>query len=325
MVTNRKTKSFENIRVGIFSAFKANAGIFIAFLFLFLVASFMSTKFLTFNNIMSLLRLISTNALIAFAMTYVILTGGIDLSVGSLMSLGGCLTAVLVAWMDVPTILAVIIALCAGLLCGAFNGIVITKMKMPPFIVTLATMNIIRGISYVITDGRPVILNDDIFGMIGAGFFTGIPLPAIYIVIAFIFLWILLNRTRFGRNVYAIGGNIVAAKYSGINTIRVRFNTYLLTGAFSSFAGIVLSSRLNSGQPIIGQGAELDAIAACIVGGVSITGGSGTLFGTLLGCLIIGIISNGLNLLGVDAFIQLIIKGIIIIISVYIDTVRKKS
>jgi len=314
---------WNNAKAGFTGALRTNLGVLIAFLALFLLASVSSVKFLTFDNQMSVLRNIATNSLCAFAMTFVILTGGIDLSVGAFMSLGGCLATVLIAWFAFPAPLAVGLALLAGLLFGAMNGAMITKLQMPPFIVTLASMNILRGISYIITGGRPVLLSSTFFQKIGAGFVGAIPLPAIYLVIAFVLLWILLNRTKFGRHIYAVGGNTVAAQYSGINTDRTVFVAYVLTGLFSAFAGIILSSRLNSGQPTIGQGAELDAISSCIVGGVSVVGGSGTLMGTLLGCLIIGIISNMLNLIGVDTFVQLVIKGIVIIVSVYIDAHRK--
>ena len=198
-------------------------------------------------------------------------------------------------------------------------------MKMPPFIVTLATMNIIRGISYIITGGRPVLISDKLFQKIGGGFLGKIPISAVYMMIAFLLMWVLLNRTKFGRHVYATGDNLTAAEYSGIDTDRTIFLVYILSGLLSAFAGIVLSSRLNSGQPIIGQGAELDAIASCIVGGISVTGGSGTLFGTLIGCMIMGTISNLLNLVGVDSFVQLVVKGIIIIAAVYVDAMRKRK
>lgn len=318
-----KKERLSDVHASLASAFRENLGVLIAFVILFVIASIASGKFLTFDNMMSMLRTISTTSICSFAMTYVIITGGIDLSVGSFMTLAGCATTVLITSSGIPTVVAIILSLLMGIGFGAMNGAIITKLKMPPFIVTLASMNILRGLSYLMTGGRPVIMNDELFPQIGGGFLGVVPLPAIYMVIIFVLLWVLLNRTRFGRHIYAVGGNITAAQYSGINTDKTIFVAYVLTGVISSFAGILLCSRLNSGQPTIGQGAELDAIAGCIVGGVSISGGSGTLVGTLLGCLIIGIISNVLNLVGMDSFVQLIIKGVIIIISVYIDTLRK--
>ena len=168
-------------------------------------------------------------------------------------------------------------------------------------------------------------ISDKLFQKIGGGFLGKIPISAVYMMIAFLLMWVLLNRTKFGRHVYATGDNLTAAEYSGIDTDRTIFLVYILSGLLSAFAGIVLSSRLNSGQPIIGQGAELDAIASCIVGGISVTGGSGTLFGTLIGCMIMGTISNLLNLVGVDSFVQLVVKGIIIIAAVYVDAMRKRK
>ncbi len=319
----QNTSRLNDLKVSMGSALRVDFGVLLAFVALFIIASLVSPKFLTFNNIMSVLRTISTTAIVAFAMTYVIITGGIDLSVGSFMTLAGCLTTVLIMDYHISTIPAVAMAMCVGVVFGSFNGLVITKLRMPPFIVTLASMNILRGLSYLLTGGRPVIMTDKLFPRIGGGFWGPVPMPVVYTIVIFIVLWILLNRTRFGRHIYAVGGNITAARYSGIMTDRTIFVAYVLTGITASFSGIILCSRLNSGQPTIGQGAELDVIAAVIVGGVSIVGGSGTLVGTLTGCMIIGVISNLLNLVGMNSFVQLAIKGLIIILSVYIDTVRK--
>ena len=322
-ITTGKSE-FNNFKVRFMGALKTNGGVILAFIIVFVIASIVSSKFLTFNNQMIILMTISTTALCAFAMTFVVLTSGIDLSVGSFMSLAGCLTTILISWYAVPSFLAILVSIGVGLAFGAANGLIITKMNMPPFIATLATMNIMRGISYTITGGKPVsVTADSLFENIGAGFLGQVPIAVIYVVIAFVFLWMLLNRTRFGRHIYAVGGNLTAAKYSGINTDKTIFLAYVLTGVFSAFGGIILVSRLNSGQPTIGEGAELDAIAACIVGGTSLSGGSGTLTGTLIGAVLMGVISNILNLVGVNAFVQLIVKGLIIIFSVYINTIRK--
>lgn len=319
-----KRNGLDNMKVRFLGALKTNFGVFAAFLIVFIIASFVSPKFLTFKNQMIILRTVSTTALCAFGMTFVVLTGGIDLSVGSFMSLAGCLTTILISWYAVPSYGAIAISLLVGIAFGAMNGLVITKMNMPPFIVTLATMNIMRGISYTITGGKPVsVTADPLFEKIGTGFVGVVPIAVIYVIVAFIFLWMLLNRTKFGRHIYAVGGNLKAAVYSGINTHRTIFFAYILTGVLSAFGGIILVSRLNSGQPTIGEGAELDAIAACIVGGASLSGGSGTLAGTLVGAVLMGVISNILNLIGVNSFVQLIIKGVIIIFSVYINTMRK--
>lgn len=323
MQQRSKNSGIENLKIRFLGALKANFGVFIAFVIIFVIASLVSNKFLAFGNQMIILRTISATALSAFGMSFVLLAGGIDLSVGSYMSLAGCLTTILISWMGVPSILAVLISLTVGVLFGAVNGVIITKMKMPPFIVTLATMNIMRGISYTITGGKPVSVKaDKLFEGIGTSFVWRVPIAAIYVVIAFIILWMLLNRTRFGRHIYAVGSNRNAAIYSGIDTNRTTFFAYVLTGVLSAFGGIILVSRLNSGQPTIGEGAELDAIAACIVGGMSLSGGAGTLTGTMVGAVLMGVISNILNLVGVNSFVQLIVKGIIIIFSVYLHNVR---
>jgi len=303
---------------------KVNGGVLAAFVLVFLAGTLLTSKFCTMDNMMSILRSIACNALCAYGMTFIILTGNIDLSVGSFMSLCGCLSSLLIAKAGFGTAAAVGIALLVGLVFGGLNGFMVTKMGIPAFIATLATMNMLRGMSYLLTNGRPVVFTNDVFPKIGAGFVGPIPLPAIYMVVAFVLLWIVLNRTRFGRKVYAVGGNLVAARYSGVNTNRTLFFVYCISGVLSAFSGIILISRLGSGQPTIGDGAELDAIAACVVGGVSMKGGSGTLFGALIGCLIIGAFSNILNLMGVNSFIQLIVKGAIIVISVYIDILRMR-
>jgi len=324
---NRKdslAQAGSGLRSSMIGALKVNGGVVAAYVLIFVIGSTISPKFMTMNNQMSILRSISSTALCAFGMTFVIMTGGIDLSVGSFMSLCGCLTAVLIGKYGFSTGVAITVAVITGLLFGMVNGFLITVMEMPAFIGTLAAMNILRGLSYVITGGRPVVFTNDVFPKIGTGFVGVIPLPVIYTLIVFVLLWVVLNRTRFGRKVYAVGGNIIAARYSGVNTSRTQFIVYVISGVLSAFSGIILISRLGSGQPTIGEGAELDAIAACVVGGVSMKGGSGTLFGTLIGCLIIGSISNTLNLMGVNSFIQLIVKGIIIVISVYIDVLRIK-
>lgn len=319
---NSRTKNNSYFLTGLWGALKVNGGAWIAYIVIFVLGSFLSPKFFTLSNQMSILRSQSVTMIVAFGMTFVILTGGIDLSVGSFMSLCGCIVAVFLNKTSVPLPLAIAISLLVGVLFGSVNGIFVNYMKLPPFIATLATMNVMRGTSYVVTGGRPVVFKSDAFVRIGAGFIGQLPLPAIYVIVLFIVLWIILNRTRFGRQVYAVGGNMEAARYSGIRIGSILVRSYILSGVLSAFAGIILIARLGSGQPTIGEGSELDAIASCVVGGISMNGGHGTLLGTLLGCLIMGCISNILNLMGVNSFIQLIIKGIIIVVSVFIDVLR---
>ncbi|MFG6113959.1 ribose ABC transporter permease [Halobacillus sp. MO56] len=299
-------------------------GSMIGLLLIIIILSVMSDNFLSLGNILNVLRQVSINALIAFGMTFVILTGGIDLSVGSVLALAGALTAgMLASGMD--PVMAVLIGLIAGALMGAFNGLIITKGKVAPFIATLATMTIFRGLTLVYTDGRPVTgLSDSFFfEMIGKGYLFGIPFPVILMGAAFIILVFILRKTTFGRKVYAIGGNESASILSGIKSDRVKIWVYSLTGMLSALAGIILTSRLNSAQPNAGFTYELDAIAAVVLGGTSLSGGRGWLVGTLVGALIIGVLNNGLNLLNVSSFYQQVVKGGVILLAVLLD--RKKS
>lgn len=295
-------------------------GPLIGLVLIMIILGFLSDSFFTLDNILNLLRQISINALIAFGMTFVILTGGIDLSVGSILAFGSAITAgMLASGMD--PLLAVLIGLLAGAVMGAFNGFVITKGKVAPFIATLATMTIFRGATLVYTDGRPITgLSDSfVFEMIGKGYVFGVPFPAILMIIVFFILFFILRKTVFGRQVYSVGGNEEASILSGIKADRVKIWVYSLTGMLSVLAGIILTSRLNSAQPTAGTMYELDAIAAVVLGGTSLAGGRGRIVGTLIGALIIGVLDNGLNLLNVSSFYQQIVKGGVILLAVLLD------
>lgn len=306
-----KNKLSENI---------AKIGPLIGLILIIVILAFLSDSFLTVDNILNLLRQISINALIAFGMTFVILTAGIDLSVGSLLALGSALTAgMLSSGMD--PILAIFFGLIIGLALGAMNGLIITKGKVAPFIATLATMTIFRGATLVFTDGKPVTgLSDSVaFQMMGKGYFFFIPVPVIIMLVVFGVLYFILHNTVIGRRVYAVGGNEEAATLSGVKSDRIKILVYSLTGMLAVLAGIILTSRLNSAQPTAGTMYELDAIAAVVIGGTSLMGGRGRISGTLIGALIIGVISNGLNLLNVSSFYQQIVKGAVILFAVMLD------
>ena len=296
---------------------------FIGLILLIVVISIMNSAFLDLSNLLNLLRQVSINGLIAFGMTFVILTGGIDLSVGSILALSSAFTAILIT-SGLDPIVALIVGVLGGFLLGVFNGVLVTLGSMAPFIVTLATMTIFRGLTLVVTDGNPITnLGDSyMFQLFGKGYFFGIPVPAVTMIIVFIILAIILQKTTFGRHTYAIGGNEVASKISGIKVNRVKILIYGISGLMSALAGAILTSRLNSAQPTAGTSYELDAIAAVVLGGTSLTGGKGRIVGTLIGVLIIGVLNNGLNLLGVSSFYQQVVKGIVILIAVLID--RKK-
>nr|WP_223155060.1 ribose ABC transporter permease [Alkalibacillus aidingensis] len=284
----------------------------------------MSPQFISIDNLLTVLRQVTIIALLAFGMTFVILTGGIDLSVGSTLALAGALTAGFMA-SGMDPILAVLLGVLAGAIMGAFNGVIIAKGKVAPFIATLATMTIFRGLTLVYTDGRPVtgFTDSEAFDLIGRGYLFGIPIPVIIMFVIFFILLFILKKTVFGRHVYALGGNEEASILSGIKVNRVKIWVYLLTGALSALAGIILTSRLGSASPNAGFTYELDAIAAVVLGGTSLSGGRGWIFGTLVGALIIGVLNNGLNLLGVSSNYQQIVKGGVILLAVLLD--RQKS
>jgi ribose transport system permease protein len=300
-------------------------GPFIALLVVAAGLAVMSPDFLTVANLLNVMRQVSINALIAFGMTLVILLGGIDLSVGSILALSSVFTATLISRGTDP-VAATLVGIASGAVMGAANGLVIAKGKVAPFIATLGTMTILRGLALVLSNGSPVTgINSDFFTMLGGGYVADlIPIPVIWMALMFAVIWFVLKKTVFGRHVYAVGGNEEASRLSGVSVDRVKIWVYTLSGAMSAMAGIILTSRLNSAQPTAGAGYELDAIAAVVLGGTSLTGGRGWIFGTLVGALLIGVLNNGLNLLGVSSFYQQVIKGVVILLAVLIDRGGKK-
>lgn len=298
----------------------------IALLFLVVVVSFLNPNFFTVDNLLNILRQTSVNAIIAVGMTLVILTAGIDLSVGSVLALCGAFAATLVA-MEVPVLVAVPTALLAGAALGAISGIIIAKGKVQAFIATLVTMTLLRGVTMVYTDGRPISTGftdtADTFAWFGTGYALGIPVPVWLMVVVFAGAWYWLNHTRFGRYVYAVGGNESATRLSGINVDRVKIGVYAICGLLAALAGIIVTSRLSSAQPTAGMGYELDAIAAVVLGGTSLMGGKGRIMGTLIGALIIGFLNNALNLLDVSSYYQMIAKAVVILLAVLVDNKNK--
>lgn len=308
--------------------FKDNMGILIAFavLYLFLAVNPVThDAFLTRQNMFNVIRQLSTNLYLACGMTMVIILGGIDLSVGSIIALSGCVAAAGVARYGLSIPVALIIGILIGVIFGMANGFVISKTTIPPFIVTLATMNIARGFAYVYTGGSPVRVVTKAWQFIGAGYVGIFPTPVILLIIILIVTGLLMNNTRFGRHIYAVGGNVQAAHFSGISVKKVKFRVYTYSGLMAGIAGIVLASRMYSGQPTAGEGAEMDAIAAVVVGGTSMSGGSGKIGGTIIGALIIGFLNNGLNLMNVSSFWQYVVKGCVILLAVFVDFVRSKK
>ena len=294
-------------------------GSVIGLVLLFIVLSIMSPDFLTTGNLLTVLRQVSINALIAFGMTFVILSGGIDLSVGAILALTGAVTAGLMA-AGHGIVLAAGAGLALGLLLGVINGALVSWGRVAPFIATLGTLTLLRGVTLSYTQGSPIPVTNQGFALLGGGYVANlVPLPVIWMFIAFVACGFLLRSTVFGRHVVAIGGNEEAARLSGVRIAPMKLAIYGLSGLLSAFAGIVLTSRLYSAQATAGAGYELDAIAAVVLGGTSLAGGRGWLFGTLVGALLIGFLNNGLNLLGVSSFYQQIVKGIVILIAVLLD------
>jgi len=279
----------------------------------------MSPYFLTIPNILNIIRQVSIIAVISFGMTMVILTGGIDLSVGSMLAFSGAVTAGMMVNSGLNVFLAILIGLAAGTALGLFNGIAVAKAKLPAFIVTLAMMTVARGFTLIYTNGRPISGFNETFRFFGAGYLGRIPIPVVIMFILLIVIYILLKKTPFGRYIYAIGGNETATKLSGINTDKIKIAVYGLNGFLAAVSGIILTSRLNSAQPMAGEGYELDAIAAVVLGGTSLSGGSGSVIGTIIGALIIAVLNNGLNLLNVSSFYQLVAKGAVILLAVFLD------
>jgi len=298
----------------------------IALIVLIAVVSVLNEYFFTLDNILNILRQTSVIAILAAGMTLVILTAGIDLSVGSILALCGAFAASMIS-LEIPVLIAVSVSLFGGAVLGSMAGLIISKGRVQAFIATLVMMTLLRGVTMVYTDGRPISTGftdvADNFAWFGTGYMFGIPVPVWLMIFVFASIWYLLNHTRFGRYVYALGGNESATKLSGINVDRIKIGVYSICGLLSALAGIIITSRLSSAQPTAGMGYELDAIAAVVVGGTSLAGGRGYIMGTLIGALIIGVLNNALNLLDVSSYFQMIVKAAVILLAVLVDNKNK--
>ena len=307
----------------------------IALFILCFVISLLSDKFLTATNAWNVMRQISVNICISVGMTLVVLTAGIDLSVGSVLALCGAITAGLLKnGIEIPssnlfigfTILGATVAgLLAGSLLGWFNGWAITKFKVPPFVATLAMLTIARGLTMLWTKGFPITGLNENFANIGTGWFIGIPLPVWISGVIVLIAVVITNKTKLGRYIYAIGGNENAATLSGINIKKIKLIVYSIAGTLAAVGGLLVTSRLDAAQPNAGTGYELDSIAAVVIGGTSLSGGRGSVLGTVLGAIIIGVLNNGLVLLNISPFWQQVVKGFVILIAVIIDKANSKN
>jgi ribose/xylose/arabinose/galactoside ABC-type transport system permease subunit len=303
--------------------FSSKYGIVVALIAICAALSIATPNFMTVENVMNVLRQVSINGILAIGMTFVVITGGIDLSVGSLVAFSGVIVASFIRggfniW------ICMAIAVIASLLLGCINGFFVANQGLAPFIVTLAMMTVARGLTYVYSDGQPISPLTQQYMQIGKGDILGVPNPVWILFLTFIIAYFILNHTSLGRYIYAVGGNEHAARVSGINVVKIKLFVYGVSGLLAGLAAIVLSARVSAGLPQAGSGYELDAIAAVVIGGTSLSGGKGRLWGTIVGILIIGIINNGLDLLNVSSYYQQIVKGCIILGAVLLDRSSNK-
>lgn len=297
-------------------------GLLFVALFIIILMSFLSPVFLTSQNITNILRQISLNGILSVGMTFVILTGGIDLSVGSVVGITGVIVGSLLQ-NGTNWLVACLAALVLSVICGAINGWLIAYVGFQPFIATLSTMTIGRGFALAYSNGKPYTISDPTFIKIGQGYLGSIPIPIILLVIFCAIGLIILMMTTFGRYVFAIGGNKSAARLSGVRTRRVELFVFVISSVCAWMVGLILAARISSGQPTAGESYEMDAIAATAIGGTSMSGGIGSLTGTIIGFIIIGLLSNSMNLMNINSFYQQIVKGLLIIIAVFLDMKTK--
>lgn len=303
---------------------KQYGGIFLSLIVLCVIFSVTNQRFMSVANFLNILQQVSVIAIAAFGMTWVILLGEIDLSIGSIIAVAGMVGAQCFAF-GMGFVPALILTIVSGALLGLANGVLIAKFLLPSFIVTVATMGIYRGMVSLPTNGAPAMIMEPSWTAIGTQSFIGIPIVIWVVAVLFLVNHILLSKTKFGRRTYLTGGNREAALYSGIKVDRLKIIIFMISGAMAAISGVLLSSRLFSAQTNAGMSYELDAIAAAVLGGTSLAGGVGTMIGTLIGALIIGVLNNGMNMLSVPYFYQLIVKGLVILIAVYLDVRSKRA
>ena len=317
-------KNQSKFSIGFKNFFRQNGGILAGFLILCVLWTILAPNFLTRDNILTVLRQAVQNSLSAFGMTFILIVGCIDLSVGANVGTTGVLYVIMLNW-GWPNAICLILSFVFGMFLGLFNGYFVTQWKLLPYVVTLASQNIIRGVGYLISGGLPIRFGGEGFKFLGTGYVGIIPFPVIIMAICYVFCLLLQNRTVLGRHMYAVGGNEEAARYSGINPGHVKRIAYVISGLLSAVGGCILASRLYSGQPSTGVGYEGDAIASSVLGGVSMKGGSGSVTGTLFGALVLATMTNGFNLLALDFYWQYVAKGFVIILAVELDVIKKAS
>lgn len=299
-------------------------GIFIAWIILVAGFTVCESSFLTINNILNILRQVSIVGISAVGMTFIILSGGMDLSIGSVIGVSAVLAALLSS-NGLHPVLAALASLAIGAVIGAFNGVLINEVGIAPMISGLGLMTALRGVAYIIANGQPVYGIPNSFKILGQGYFLSIPIPVIIMGIIFFCGWIVANKTVFGRCVYGIGGNAEATRLSGIRVKGIKYQIYILNGILSALAGVILMSRTNSGQPKAGDGYEMDVITACVLGGISTSGGEGNFLSVIVGVVMMGTLTNGMVLMNVQEFYQWVVKGTVLILAVTIDVLAKKT
>ncbi len=307
-----------------FATWWDRVGILVVLVILVALMAAIAPNFASTDNLLNIARSISINAILAAGLTFVILTSGIDLSVGSIVAVSG-VVSVLAAVHGFNALWAVVFGLAAGALAGLVNGWLTAYLSLAAFIVTLGTMSFLRGLGYTMTDGQPIVTNKLNFRILGNGYVLGIPIPVIIMAIVYLAAWFVLERTRYGRHVYAVGANAEAARLAGVRVKRVILSVYVIGGLCAGLAGIIFAARVVSAQPTAGTGYELDAIAAVVLGGTSLAGGRGRIIGTLIGSVILGVLSTGLILMNVPFFTQLLVKGCVIVLAVAIDSLKQRQ
>lgn len=300
-------------------------GILLVFLILFVLLTVITNTFFTSRNLINVLKQVSINGIISVGMMCVLLTGGIDLSVGSIVALSGIVATTFAHPGEYPVIVPIILGVLAGAACGVVNGTLVAFLNLPAFIATLGMLSVASGVALVLSKGRPISNLSEQFRYIGGGSILGLPILIYILAAVFLIGYLILSWTKFGRYLYAIGGNEEAAKASGLSVARIKLFVYMISGICAGLAGTVLAYRINAGQPNSGEGYELDAIAAVVIGGTSLNGGIGKVSGTILGVLIVGVINNGMDLLNISSYYQKIVKGSIIVLAVLLDRITKNK
>lgn len=298
--------------------------IYLVLLAMVVFFSVLADGFFSASTFLNILRQVAVNGIAAVGMTMVIITGGIDISVGSLIGASSVCCAMMMTSLDLPPVLAVLITMLFGLLVGLFNGFFVYKVKIPPMIATLASMSILRGVAYILSGGLPVYNIPEKFTVLGQGYFLGIPVPVIIMAICFVLGYFVLEHTAYGRYIYGIGSNAEASRLSGVNVGKVMLSVYGLCGMLASLAGVVYLSRVNSGQPKGGEGYEMDIITAVVLGGVSSTGGEGKIVRVVVGLLIMGVLMTGMTMMNIPDYYQRVVKGVVLIAAISYDILSLK-